>query len=211
MLKELNKRIEILETIAAAETAEREENAKRLSASIDDCTLTLYGTHSRTVTGNSVLGVVKWLEDYIKQSQPAHVLISLELSGVCDLIPELAETAEGRELDTWYTIHGGSIDGDYTPLLNNGIELRNIIMLESLLPFLRDTTANRTAGIDIHFDENNILSVSHDLEMVLYILYDRMEKWKQYAIDNSDNFLMKPKNRFSKYWTAQDPETTGLL
>jgi hypothetical protein len=198
MLKEINKRIEILEAIATAEAVKREESTRILSASIDGNILTLYEAHSRTVTGVSTLAVVLWLEDYIKKTQPQSISINVHISGIAELLPSLAETAEGREVDIWFCVHHGNINGDYTNYINNGTPLANIILLESLLPFLRGSKANEAADITISFTEHTVLSIVDDVEFIIYVLYDRFAKWKAYG--------EKPKNRFSKYWndyTAQ--------
>jgi hypothetical protein len=212
LMNNLLKRIENIETVIFKQQRQREENNKNLYARITDNTAVIHhGAKRHTITDETPLDAVRGVEDYILKAKPEKVTISTPLSGVCDLIPELAESEAGREIDLYY-VFTGSISGDYYRLMESNIDitLANIILCEALIPYLRRTLSYEEMGIE-HFYTDDVLSLAHSLGAIAYVLADRVKKFKDYraAYENDPAKYRHnakpqlPTNRWSRYWPKE--------
>ncbi|MCL2035436.1 MAG: hypothetical protein FWG94_12015 [Oscillospiraceae bacterium] len=217
MNKDMIKRLESLEVAVQAKRHRQEEEAKNLYVKLVNNDAVILGAKKIVLTGETPLGVVGQIEDYILKARPEKVTISVELSGICDLIPGLEACDEGREVDTYYVTYGG-IMGDYCQLIeaNKEITLANIILCEVLIPYLRGCKADEEMGVK-HFFPNGALCLAHSLDLILCVLVDRVRKYKAYRAEyeaNPGKFGLGlapelPRNEWSRFWPANGD--SGLL
>lgn len=189
MNKETKKRLDLLEAIAAEHEQKRQEESKTLRARLIDNVAYLKNGH---VVGERPIDAIAWLEQHILMTKPENVVIGVEQSGVCDLLPGLETIEEGRELDLYFVVGRLRIEGDYYPLILQGIPLNQIILVEILIPYLRR-----------YVEDGSALSMAGDLDWIISTLLKSMNERKEtVASDVSESLKQnsRPSNEWSKYW-----------
>lgn len=192
MNKETKKRLDLLEAIAAEREHKRQEESKNLQVRLIDNVAYLKNGH---VVGERPIDAIAWLEQHILMTKPENVVIGVEQSGVCDLLPGLETIDEGRELDLYFVVGRLRIEGDYCPLIMQGIPLNQIILVETLIPYLRKFV-----------EDGSALSKASDLDWIISTLLKSMNKRKETVVsDVSENLKQnsRPSNIWSKYWQGE--------
>ena len=198
MKKDFQKRLALLELAAQEKQRQKEETSKIMYIKLVNNVAHIAGRNKLTLTAESPFEVVEAIETHIRETQPESINMSVELSGVADLIVEFAEIEAGRLIDRHFVVFGNAT-GHYFQLLQNNenITLANILLCETLLPYFRETRADSEMGVE-HFFQDSALCLAHDESLITYLLCERVRAWQAHGVP--------PKNRWSKFWqeiTAQ--------
>lgn len=216
------KRLVSLESIIKKKRQRQEEAARELYAKIKYNAATVWHKRKLTLAADTTYDIIEQLEDYILQAKPEKVTISAEMTGFIEFIPGAEEYEEWRDIDTWYSVPTGTITGDYYSLLasNENITLANIMMCELLIPWVGSCKMDEDVGIEHIFErQSGMLYLSDRMDLIGYVLVDRVRKYKAYkaAHINSPDHSTKaqaerinPSNKWSKYWSGEGGYYEGI-
>ena len=201
----IKKRLMLLEKISQAKHRKRNKLAKSITVHVNDNTAHILSADAFRIDALTPYDIICVVEDYIKHMKPESVNIALLLSGVSDLIPELAEHEAGRELDLYFIVGGASITGDYYSLLSKGARLADIILCDYLFMYFRQTLSHHKMGICFP-SFSNVYSLQP--ETVYRFMCDYVAKAKAYqmAYETSpaqyrgEPSPIVPTNRWSRFW-----------
>ena len=199
------KRLSTLEETAQTKQLKRAELAKSITVHVNGNTAYILSADAFRVDALTPYDVISEIEGYIMSTKPERVCITPQLSGVSDLMPELADNEADWELDLYFVIGGLSVAGDYYSLLSKGARLVDIILSDCLFTYFRKTLSHDKMGICFP-GFSNVYSLQP--ETVYRFMCEYVDKVKLYQMSYETypaQHRLEPKpvlpsNKWSRFW-----------